>query len=106
MSTTFFSEPNQILCGLTVPHIFEEKAEERHKSIVDRYYTRYFFVREDAPDEDHLVLIHSNRICLVGLAPSHIALQKEIVRVDFDIGNCDRSDNRVKGKRKKGAMIL
>ena len=106
MSTTFFSEPNQILCGLTVPHIFEEKAEERHKSIVDRYYTRYFFVREDAPDEDHLVLIHSNRICLVGLAPSHIAPQKEIVRVDFDIGNCDRSDNRVKGKRKKGAMIL
>lgn len=102
----YFDEPNQILCGLTVPHIFEEQAEEAHKSIVDRYYTRYYFVREDAPDEDHLVLIHSNRICLVSLAPNHVALSKPISRVDFNIGNCDRSDNRVKGKGKKGAMAL
>lgn len=105
-STTFFNEPNQILCGITVPHIFEENAENQHKSIVDRYYTRYYFVREDAPAEDHLVLIHSNRICLIGLAPNHAALQKVITGVDFNIGNCDRSDNKVKGKSKKGAMAL
>lgn len=102
----YFDEPNQILCGVTVPHIFEEHAEEQHKAIVDRYYTRFYFVRENAPDEDHLVLIHSNRICLVGLAPSHAALAKEIMRVDFNIGNCDRSENKVKGKSKKGAMLL
>lgn len=106
MSIAYFDEPNQILCGLKVPHIFEEHAEEQHKFIVDRYYTRYYYVRDDAPDEDHLVLIHSNRICLIGLAPSHIALRKEITSVDFNIGNCDRSDNRVKGKSKKGAMAL
>lgn len=107
MSTaTYFNEPNQILCGVTVPHIFEEHAELQHKSIVDRYYTRFYFVREDAPEEDHLVLIHSNRICLVGLAPKHVAMQKGVSRVDFNIGNCDRSDNKVKGKSKKGAMAL
>lgn len=106
ITAPYFDEPNQILCGLSVPHIFEEQAELQHKCIVDRYYTRYYYVREDAPDEDHLVLIHSNRICLVGFAPTHIALTKGVDRVDFNIGNCDRSDNRVKGKGKKGAMAL
>lgn len=102
----YFSEANQILCGLSVPHIFEEKAEESHKPIVDRYYTRYYFVRPEEPDQDHLVLMHSNRICLIGLAPNHVAFTKEITAIDFNIGNCDRSENKVKGKSKKGAMAL
>lgn len=102
----YFEEPNQILCGMKVPHIYEEKAEESHRPIVDRYYTRYYFVRPEEPDQDHLVLMHSNRICLIGLAPNHVAFTKDITAVDYNIGNCDRSENRVKGKSKKGGMAL
>lgn len=103
----FFDEPNQVLCGVQVPHIFEEQAEVSHKSIVDRYFTRYYFVHPDGGDqEDHLVLIHSNRICLIGFAPRHVAFSKEISGIDFNIGNFDRSENKVKGKSKKGAMAL
>lgn len=91
---------------MPVPHIYEEKTEESHKPIVDRYYTRYYYVRPEEPDQDHLVLMHSNRICLIGLAPSHVAFTKNITGVEFNIGNCDRSENKVKGKSKKGAMAL
>lgn len=105
--TPYFDEPNQILCGIKVPHIFQEGAEESHKPIVDRYFTRYYFIPPNTTDQDHLVLIHSNRICMVGLAPQHVAFTKGgITSVDFNIGNCDRRENRVKGKSKKGAMPL
>lgn len=102
----FFKEPNQILCGISVPHIYEEEAEERHKPIVDRYFTRYYFTRESHPEEDHLVLFHSNRVCLVGLASNHVAFRKGIESINYNIGHCDRSQNQVKGKGKKGGMNL
>lgn len=102
----YFNEPNQVLCGIQVPHIFEEHAQDSHKPIVDRYFTRYYFIPQDTTDQDHLVLIHSNRICLIGLAPQHVALTKRINKLDYNIGNCDRSENKVKGKSKKGAMAL
>lgn len=75
-------------------------------SLVDRYFTRFYYRKSDADNEDHQVLIHSNRLCLVGLAPSHIAFTKGIKSVDFNIGNIDRSQNQCSGKGKKGAMIL
>lgn len=103
----YFNEPRQQLCGLTIPHIHEEpEAIARHQPIVDRYFQRFYYVRESHPDEDHLVLFHSNRICMIGLAPEHIALKKGIKTIDFNIGNCDRSQNQVKGKGKKGGMVL
>lgn len=76
-----------------------------HPSVVDRFFTRYYQVLPDKL-EDHLVLYHSNRICLVGLAKSHIAFKKGIESIRYDIGNCDRGKNAVKGKGKKGGMPL
>lgn len=77
-------------------------------SVVDRYYTRYYYKKESSSgeNEDHLVLCHSNRVCLVMPAKSHVAFKKGIVSVNYNIGQFDRSQNQVKGKHKKGAMHL
>ncbi|CRK94730.1 CLUMA_CG008231, isoform A [Clunio marinus] len=80
-----------------------------YPSVVDRYFTRFYHKKtsEDGNEnEDHLILYHSNRVCLIGLAQSHIAFKKGIVGITYNIGNCDRSLNQVKGKHKKGGMNL
>lgn len=76
-------------------------------SVVDRYFSRYYFKKtsENGDNEDHLVLFHTNGICLVSLASSHVAFKKEIISINYDIGNFDRQQqNQVKGKHKKGAF--
>lgn len=78
----------------------------KYPSVVDRFFTKYYYRKSNTADEDHIILFHSNRICLVGLAPSHIALQKGISGINFNIGNIDRSQNKVTGKGKKGAMLI
>jgi len=80
-----------------------------YPSIVDRYFTRFFLSKktpETNDNEDHIVLFHSNRLYLIGLAKSHIAFTKGIKSISYNIGNCDRSHNQVKGKKKKGGMNL
>lgn len=80
-----------------------------YPSVVDRYFTRFYFKKqssENFENEDHVVLFHSNRLCLIGLAKSHVAFTKGISSVSYNIGNCDRSHNQVKGKHKKGGMNL
>ena len=42
---------------------------ETYKTVEDRYYTRFFYQQEDG--EDQVVLVHSNRICLVSISPNH-----------------------------------
>lgn len=42
---------------------------ETYKTVEDRYYTRFFYQQEQG--EDQVVLVHSNRICLVSIAPNH-----------------------------------
>lgn len=49
------------------------------------------------------ILFYCDRVCVVCLAPSHALLTNpdlEIVSIDFHIGNVDRQDNKVSGKRK------
>ena len=75
------------------------------KSVEDRYYTRYYHTPEDG--QDQIVLVHSNRICLVSLAPSHpvIKQKKEIQSLSFQVSeNCNRLNNKVSGKGKKGGQ--
>lgn len=81
---------------------------EDYQSVVDRYFKRYFFVPKTsikaegsaAENQDHSILFHSNRICLVGLSKHHVAFQKGIKEITYDIGNIDRSNNQVSGKGK------
>ena len=59
--------------------------------------------------EDFLVLCHSNKICLISLAPSHPVLRdrQAIIRVNLDVSkNIDRKTNKASGKSKKGAQAL
>lgn len=84
--------------------------DNEYPSIVDRYFTRFYYPKASASNEneDHIVLFHSNRLVLVGLAKSHVAFSKGIASISYDIGNYDRSQNHkaLKGKHKKGGMNL
>ena len=57
--------------------------------------------------EDLMVLCHSNKICLISLAPSHPVIRNRLVidKVNLDVSkNIDRKTN--KGKSKKGGQAL
>lgn len=61
------------------------------------------------PCEDHCILQHSNRICVITLAGSHPVLQsgKTIKSISYQIStNCSRLQNKVSGKFKRGAQFL
>lgn len=79
-------------------------------SVIDRYYTRWY--RADLkgkPCEDHCVLQHSNRICVVTLAETHPVLQKgrTIKSINYQISDgCSRLKNKVSGKSKRGGQFL
>lgn len=48
------------------------------------------------------------RLCVVGLAPGHVALKEEggITAVDFNVGKTDRSEIKVTGKRKRVSLLI
>lgn len=79
-------------------------------SLVDRYFTRWYKADvKGRPREDHCVLQHSNRICVITLAESHPVLQngKTIQNISYQIStNCSRLQNKVSGKFKRGAQFL
>ncbi|XP_008548289.2 protein Abitram isoform X2 [Microplitis demolitor] len=58
---------------------------------------------------DQELKIHSNRICMISLAPSHPVMQKcnEIEKINFKVTEkLDRASNKVSGKGKHGAQPL
>ncbi|TDH65318.1 hypothetical protein CCR75_006545 [Bremia lactucae] len=77
---------------------------ERRSTMIERYYTEMF--SSDTMGklmEDQYVHMHSNRLCVVGLAEAHPALQEELVSVEF-AKNVLKS--RVTGKKKKGGQFM
>ncbi|XP_062986278.1 protein Abitram [Elgaria multicarinata webbii] len=78
--------------------------------VTERYFTRWY-----KPDvkgnqyEDHCILQHSNRICVITIADAHPLLQKKktIQSISYQISaNCSRLQNKVSGKSKRGAQFL
>jgi hypothetical protein len=49
------------------------------------------------------VLLKNFRLCVVGLAPTHVVFKEEgvITTVDSNVGKSDRSEMKVTGKRKR-----
>ncbi|XP_055385226.1 protein Abitram [Condylostylus longicornis] len=107
-----FEEEEQII-GQEKVHSITNYYVENFPSSIDRFFTRYYYINTknhriatEKNLEVYSVLFHSNRVCLIGLADCHPALNNGIESITFEIGNCNRSLNKVSGKGKKGGMIL
>jgi hypothetical protein len=77
---------------VVVPIDLSVDLSAKYQNVEERYYTPYFFAAQ-ADGEDQVVLVHSNRVCLVSLAPNHpVILQKKPIKnLDFDVSkNCNR----------------
>lgn len=77
-------------------------------SAVEANFARYFIADFPNPGHDQYVYRHPNGLCVVGLAPAHVAFKEEggITAVDFNVGKSDRSEMKVTGKRKRNAQHL
>ncbi|XP_058090820.1 uncharacterized protein LOC131237167 [Magnolia sinica] len=76
-------------------------------SAIDSNFVSFFAPDFLKPGHDQYVYRHANGLCIIGLAPTHIALaEKGVTTVDFNVGKSDRSDYKVTGKRKKNAQHL
>lgn len=78
-------------------------------NVTERYLTPYYYVDNKVPGNDTCVWVHSNRICLISLAPSHeiINEKKKIKCINFKVSDkLDRASNKVSGKSKHGAQPL
>lgn len=76
-------------------------------SVTERYLTPYYRLDVTKPGDDICIWIHSNKICVVGLAPSSNILKERISQVTFKVSDkLDRATNRVSGKSKHGAQPL
>ncbi|RZC05381.1 Protein Simiate isoform B [Glycine soja] len=75
-------------------------------SAVETNFATYFALDFMKPAHDQYVYRHANGLCVIGLAPSHVAFKDEggITAVDFNVGKSDRSGMKVTGKRKKNAQ--
>jgi len=93
-----------------VPSTPVNAAGVHYPSVVERYYnTRYKINVQANRMEDICVLVHSNKLCVITVAPSHplISKKKKIKSIDFQItGKLNRLENKVTGKRKKGGQWL
>ena len=71
---------------------------------IERYYTQMFSCDTmGKPMEDQYVHMHSNRLCVVGVAESHPVMQEELANVEFPRNVLE---NHVSGKKKKGGCFM
>lgn len=96
---------------VVIPPIEESiDLSEPVRSVSERYYTPFY--RVDANRErrhDLCLLVHSNRIALITLAPSHPVLDQGLVVKSLDCTinkKLDRKNNKAVGKSKKGGQNL
>lgn len=77
-------------------------------SVVQRYYRcRYAINVNDKPNQDYRVLVHSNNLCILSLAPTHELIGKTIDKINFQVSETvDRMSNTMTGKGKRGAQIV
>ncbi|XP_008216590.1 protein Abitram [Nasonia vitripennis] len=78
-------------------------------TVTERYLTPYYQLDAQKPGDDFCILIHSNRVCMITLAPSHPILQenKTIESCNYKVSEkLDRTKNKVSGKAKHGAQPL
>jgi len=84
--------------------------EETFATVERRYFKRLYHKELDkdtGSSLDQVVLVHSNRICLVSLAPTHpvVAGNLKIRKIDFD-GKTKFLNNKAVGKSKKQCSVV
>ncbi|GAQ92067.1 hypothetical protein KFL_009160030 [Klebsormidium nitens] len=82
---------------------------ERPVPAVQRNFTQYFALDVNGiQGHDQYIYRHPNGLCIVGLAPSHPALQpgRNIQRVDFNLKKDGKGHEDMKGKLKRNAQPL
>lgn len=89
---------------LLLPNV--DELPETPRSAVEANFITYFAPDLMKPGHDQYVHRHANGLCVVGLAPHHLAFKDKggVVSVDFNVGKSDRSGIKVTGKRKKNAQ--
>ncbi|ETV97917.1 hypothetical protein, variant [Aphanomyces invadans] len=78
----------------------------RTGSMVDRYYTRMYAADiMGEPSEDQFINMHSNRLCVIGIAPGHAIFTRglTVIAIDFEPTIVE---SKVSGKKKKGGVWL
>ncbi|XP_077231394.1 single hybrid motif superfamily protein [Tasmannia lanceolata] len=77
-------------------------------SSIDSNFVSYFITDFLKPGHDQYIYRHANGLCVIGLAPTHVALTEKggVTAVDFNVGKSDRSEIKVTGKRKRNAQHL
>jgi hypothetical protein len=92
--------------------IIEESIDQSsaYQTVTQRYYTPYYKVDEDrSRHQDLCLLVHSNRVTLVCLAPSHPIIERQlaVLTVNCEVSKTlDRKSNKAVGKGKKGGQSL
>ncbi|KAK9712279.1 hypothetical protein K7432_007236 [Basidiobolus ranarum] len=79
---------------------------EDNDRYLEKYFTKHYFVNETTENEDQYVMQAPNKLCIVGLALNHPLLASgasPIKSIDFSEAALN---NKVQGKRKKGALWL
>ncbi|CAI9763817.1 unnamed protein product [Fraxinus pennsylvanica] len=99
-------EEEEELKRLLVPNV--EDLPLSPPSAIESNFTTYFLTDFLYPGNDQYVHRHANGLCIIGLAPYHVAFKDElgISKVSFDVGKTDRSTIKVTGKRKKVMCFL
>ncbi|XP_065205228.1 protein Abitram [Planococcus citri] len=90
-----------------VPLIEETINFEHHKDYLNRFFTLRYCIDVNQKYNDFCVLVHSNKVCVVTLAPSHPLLCEdiEIRNINFQVSkNINRLDNKISGKHKRNAQ--
>ena len=69
MDKYYLDEVPENFCGVEVKSIVENQPES-YPGFVDRFFTRYYnkILSSAEENQDHSILYHSNRICLISLA--------------------------------------
>ncbi|KAL1542877.1 protein Abitram [Salvia divinorum] len=97
-------EQDEELRRLLLPDV--DELPQVPPSSIEANFTTFFAPDIMKPGHDQYVHRHANGLCVIGLAPHHVALKEKggIVSVDFNVGKSDRSGIKVTGKRKKNAQ--
>ncbi|ORY08143.1 hypothetical protein K493DRAFT_332476 [Basidiobolus meristosporus CBS 931.73] len=80
--------------------------DEKNSKYLERYFTKHYFVNEATDKEDQYIMQAPNKLCIVGLAANHPLLASEASHIKSIEFSEAVLNNKVQGKRKKGALWL